>query len=372
MKQTAFLSIPLLAFSLLTHWRCSRSEAEPTPLETAREQNCISDTLSHMLLTATAQTEPVEDALQLSGEVSFDQDKVVRVLPLTSGQVLDVNVSLGDYVHAGQLLATLKSAEVAGLYQESSSATADLATAEKNLQNAKALVRSGMATDRDVTQAQSDYDKAQSNLERSKEVISIYGQNNTSRNGLIAIKAPISGYIVEKKISAGTQVRPDNADNLFTISDLRDVWVLANVYENDLARLHEGCLAEVSTLAYPDKVFRGKIDHISEVLDPENKVLKARICLPNPGNLLRPEMFTAVRVRNENGFRAVTIPASAPIMDFGKSYVIVLHDPCHYEARQVHILKTTGEKAYLKDGLAAGESVVTKEQLLLFNKLKEL
>jgi cobalt-zinc-cadmium efflux system membrane fusion protein len=374
LKQIAFLLCTICSITCV-NWDCSKSHVEnqSQSLENRQQaEHCISDTLAHLMRTDVIRKETIEDELKLSGQVSFDQDKVVRVMPLTSGLVLDVKVSLGDYVQAGQILATMKSAEIVGGYNDLSNAEAGLDQAEKTLKNMEIRYRNGLASEQDYQLAKSDLVRAQSNLEKAKETLGIYGQKNTSKSGVITLKAPISGYIVEKKISGGTQVRPDNADNLFTISGLQDVWVLANVYENDISRVKEGFQATITTLAYPDKEFRGKIEKVSQVIDPADKALKVRIRLDNSNHLLKPDMFTSVIVHNTTGITALAVPSSALITEYGHTYVILLKDNCHYFIREIHPLKTIGDKTYINGDLQDGDQVVTKEQLMLYNSLKEL
>jgi len=174
------------------------------------------------------------------------------------------------------------------------------------------------------------------------------------------VKAPISGYIVEKKANAGNFIRNDNADNLFTISDLKEVWIWANVFESDIAKVREGYSAVVKTLAYPDKAFHGKIDKISEVLNPDNKVMKIRINLPNDGLLLKPEMFTNVVIENTEQLKAVSIPSDAMIFEGGKNFVVQYHSKCDLKLVEVQVLKTENNQSYLSSGLNAGDIIISK------------
>jgi membrane fusion protein, heavy metal efflux system len=368
MKLYCLYAIMLLAMTAAMACKNKETTAEKAP---EKVSNCISDTLRSMIAIGVATEERIADVLTLAGEVNFNQDRVNRVFAPTSGVVLELKANLGDYVSKGQTLATVKSIEIVSSYNDIAIAQADLASAEKNLRNAEALLKGGLAAERDVTVARADFEKAQSNLNKAQTVVSIYGSDNTKIGGIISIKAPASGFIVEKKIAAGQQIRADNADNLFTISDLQEVWIIANVFENDISRVKVGETVAVTTLAYPDKVFNGKVDNLSAMLDPESKVLKARIRLQNSGGLLKPEMFTNVTVQNREGTQAITIPSTAVLQDYGKSFVIAFQDSCHYEIRNIQVLKVMGEKTYISSGLQAGEKVITKQELLLFNQLKE-
>ena len=322
-----------------------------------------------MIQIGTVSLEQIQDVLQVAGEVTFNQDKVVRVMPLTSGQVLDVSANLGSYVNKGQVLATIKSFENVNNASDQRYAQAEVAISKKNLEATEGLFKSGLASERDVATAKQEYEKSLTNAERAKNVSNIYGDRNAQ--GEIVVKAPISGVITEKKIAAGSYVRSDNADNLFTIGSIDDVWVMANIFEADMSRVKVGYETEITTLAYPDKVFHGKIDKLGDMLDPTNKALRVRIRLSNKDRLLKPEMFTNVKITNVQGFKALEVPSSAVLFDYGKNFVVKYRDVCNIEVTEVKILKTLGEKTYLSSGVAVGEQLITKNQLLIYNALKK-
>jgi len=332
---------------------------------------CISDSLSKMVKIDTAQTTQMKDELALSGEVSFDENKVVKVFPFTSGQVMEVKVSLGDKVTKGQTLAVLRSADVAGNYTDLSSTKADLAISKRQLEQAEYLYKNGISSERDYTEAKENYNKAVAANSKVRDQIAINGGGNTSASGTLVIKAPGSGYIVEENISAGNFIRPDNSSSLFTISDMKDVWIWANVFESDIAKVKKGYDARITTLAYPDKVFVGKVDEISSVLDPDNKVMKVRIALDNSDLLLKPEMFTNVTISNKEGASAVAIPASAVVFDNARNFVIVYHSKCNLKVSEVSVIKTVDSTSYIASGLKPGDKIVSKGQLLLYNALTE-
>ena len=337
--------------------------------EKQSEKFCVSDTLQKMIQIGMVSKENVEDLLQVGGEVTFNQDKVVRVMPLISGQVSDVKTNLGDYVQKGQILATLKSSEIVGNSNDQRSATADIAIYKKNMESMDASFKNGMASEKDYLNSKQDYEKSLSAYARASGFGKIYGSSNA--DGLINVIAPISGFIVEKKIANGSFVRSDNADNLFTIGNVDDVWVMANIFETDISRVKVGYEAEITTIAYPDKVFHGKIDKVGNMLDPLNKALKVRIKLNNDNKLLKPQMFTNVTIKNTQGIQSLVVPSSAITFDYGKNYVIVYRDKCDLDVREVNILKTLGDKTYLTSGVTEGEKIVTRNQLLIYNAFKK-
>jgi cobalt-zinc-cadmium efflux system membrane fusion protein len=335
------------------------------------KQVCISDSLAKMVKIDTAKTTPMKDELSLSGEVSFDDNKVVKVFPFASGQVVDVKVSLGDKVSKGQTLAVIRSADVAGNYTDLTSTKADLAISKRQLEQAEYLYKNGISSERDYTEARENYNKAMASNTKVRDQIAINGGGNTSASGTLVIKAPGNGYVVEKNISAGNFIRPDNSSSLFTISDMKDVWIWANVFESDIAKIKKGYDARITTLAYPDKVFNGNVDEISSVLDPDNKVMKVRIALNNNDLLLKPEMFTNVLVTNKEANSSVAIPSAAVIFNNSRNYVVVYNGNCDLQVREVSVIKSVDDITYISSGLKPGEKVVSKGQLLLYNALME-
>src|SRR6195952_3546170 len=223
------------------------------------KQVCISDTLEKIITIDTAKVTTMKNELNLSGEVSNDDNKVVKVFPFSSGQVVEVKVSIGDKVSKGQTLAVIKSSDVAGNYSDLSTSGNDVSITKRQMENTESLYKSGIASEREYLEAKENYNKALSSSNKIKEMIAINGGGHTTANGVYVITSPMSGYVVEKKINQGGFIRSDASDNLFTIGDISDVWVWANVYETDIAKVKEGYTAKVTTLAYPDSVFKGLV-----------------------------------------------------------------------------------------------------------------
>jgi cobalt-zinc-cadmium efflux system membrane fusion protein len=361
-KGLIFLSCLALASS------CKENNSQQ---QAEQKKVCITDSLSKIVRIDSAFITNMDDEVKLAGEISFNDNKVVKVFPFSSGKVVKVNVSLGDKVVKGQVLAVIQSADVAGNYADLSAANNDVAIAKRQMDNAAALYKNGIASEREFSEATENYQKALAAANKVKEQIAINGGGTTSASGTYLVTAPMTGYVVEKKLSQGSFIRSDNGDNLFTIGDISEVWVWANVYETDIARVKEGYKALITTLAYPDTTFSGVVDKVNQILDPETKVMKVRIRIPNPRMQLKPEMFANILVQNKAGKKSVAVPANAIVSDYGKNYVIIYHDKCNLELRQVDIITTVGSTTYLSSGLKGGEQLITKNQILLFNALKE-
>ncbi|MBR2648034.1 MAG: efflux RND transporter periplasmic adaptor subunit [Sediminibacterium sp.] len=358
-------NIILIPVILLSFVAC---KDKPKPVVQA-ETPLIQDSMFKLITIDTIKEKVMEDELQLSGQIVFDENKVVKVFPNVSGVIVSMPVSIGDKVYKGQLLATLRSADIAGSYSDLKSSDADIAITERQLKNTQQLYEKGIASEKDLTEAKNNYAKALAVKEKIINLLSINGGGNTKAGGTFDIKSPIDGYIVEKKSNPGNFIRSDMADNLFTISNLQNVWVYANVYESDISRVKEGYRADVRVIAYPDKVFSTTVDKVSEVLDPNNKIQKIRLKLANPNMLLKPEMFSTISVFNSTGRKALAIKSSAIIFDNSKNYILIYRSRNQVEIREISILKKAGDWTYIAEGVSDGEPYISKRGLLIFNSL---
>ncbi|MDO6431194.1 efflux RND transporter periplasmic adaptor subunit [Flavitalea sp. BT771] len=326
----------------------------------------LPDSLARNIKLDSVVNSRVVNSITLTGKVTFNEDNVAKIYPLVSGNITDIKVMLGDYVQQGQTLAVIRSGEMAGYSNDLITAETNVAVARKNLEATKDMYRSGLASARDSIAAQAGYDQATAALHKAQQVLQL---NGGSRNGQYQVKTPISGFVVEKLATNNMSLRPDNSSNLFTISDLKNIWVIANVYESSIALIKPGDSVNVTTLSYPDKVFRGKVDKIMNVLDPTNKVMKVRIVLANPGYLLKPEMFANVMLNNKENKQMLSVPSTALIFDHSQYYVLVYKSPSDITIRAVQVSGTIGDKTYISEGLSEGEKVIGSQALLIYQEL---
>jgi len=359
-----YFSVSAISALILFITSCHKPKEDPKP-----EKFVLSDTMAKMIQLDTITNCSIDNTLTLSGQVGFNENNIVKVFPRSSGQVIESKVTLGDKVTKGQVLATIRSADIAGNYADLSGAEADIAIAKRQLDNQQSLYESGIASEKDYNEAKQNYQKALAGKTKIESSININSGTRSSSSGVYSLVAPIDGYIVEKKVNAGDFLRSDMGDNLFTISDLKNVWVWANVFEGDISRVSEGEAVQVSTLAFPDKMYDGKIDKISQVLDPENKAMKVRISLNNTDLSLKPQMFARVIVETKDAQQALCIPFSSIITDNGKNYIVSYYSRDSLKVKQVNLLQVAGSKAYVSGNVEPGEKLVTKNQLLLYNAL---
>ncbi len=356
-----FNYIPLLLAMFVSLQACENTKkAEPD------KDFSLSDSTLSLIAFDTVKQEPIKNELKLTGKITFNEDKVVKIYPIVGGRVEALKVELGDYVRKGDVLMIVRSSEIADYENQLVSAQSNVIIAQKNVDVTEDMFQAGLASDKDHVNAKNELQKAEGELARVKEVLDLFGATGKP---IIEIKAPVNGFVVEKNVTENMQFRGDSPNNLFTISDMDNIWVIANVYESDVAKIRLGLDARISVLAYPDKYYEGHIDKIFNVIDPFSKVLKTRIVLNNADYMLKPEMFANVRVMYQDNHGLPAISASAIIFDNNRNFVLVYKSPHNIEIREVQVEKTIGDIAYMKRGLNLGDVVISKGQLLVYQEL---
>lgn len=332
-----------------------------------KHQFCLSDTMQKKATVQEVKMEKVKNTISLSGKIEANEDKWVKVFPIVGGVVEEMRVELGDYVNKGQTLAVIRSSEIADFQNQLSHAQSTVTIGEKSLSSANEMSKAGLATEKEVVEASTDLEKAKADLKRILQTNSIYG---AKANAIQTIVAPMSGYIIAKNVTDKMQFRVDGAEPFFIIANLEEVWVMANVFESDISKIKIGYDASIKVIAYKDKIFTGKTDRIFSILDPQSKVMKVRIRIPNKDNLLKPEMFAQININYDNGnLQLPAIPSQAIIFDKNKNFVMVYRDQCNIETREVDIFQSVGNTTYIKSGLAEEEKIITQYQLLVFDAL---
>ena len=220
---------------------------------------CLTDSLLKIVSVDTVHLHDVADELTLNGRVTFNQEQVAHVYPMFGGTVTELRAEVGDYVRKGDILAILRSGEVADYERQMKEAEQQVIIARRNVDATRDMFDSGLASDKDVLQARQELINAEAEEDRIKEIFSI---NNFSGRSFYEVKSPVSGFIVEKSVSRNMQLRPDQGEEIFTVSGLEHVWVMADVYESDISKVAEGASVHITTLAYPGKEFTGNIDKV--------------------------------------------------------------------------------------------------------------
>lgn len=304
--------------------------------------------------------------LTFAGRVTANPDLTVSYSSLVNGIIERTYFALGDRVTKGQVMLDIRSAELSALQSELTALESSLQVAERQLKSAETMFADQMLSEKEYLEAQVQVRQAKAAYEKAKADIALYG--NSKGGGVFSVLAPASGYVITKKGAAGGTVFAES-EPLFAIAGLREVWVMTNIYAGNLQFVGEGMEASITSVSYPNEVFRGKISALAQVFDPEDKVLKARIVLPNEEMKLKPGMSVVVRLRNQSGEKTVSLPSEAVIFD-NDTYFVVIRKGNEFAVREVVVAGSHGGTTYLTSGVELGEEIVAKNQLLIYNELK--
>lgn len=333
------------------------------------EKFCLNEDLKKKVTIEAVRKEPVSETFSLTGNVTYNADNVVQFTSLVNGIVTNTFFSLGDYVKKGQVLAEIKSTELNGLQSENKSVASQLLVAQRQLASTKSMYEDGIASQKDLIQAESEVNVLKSSLENIKSNLALYSAS--SEKSVFQIKAPSNGFIVAKNMSSGMQIS-EGSEPLFTISDLNEVWVMVNIYATDMQNIKENMEVKIKTLAYPDETFSGKITALSQVFDSEERVLKARIVMKNKDLKLKPGMSADIILNKQNASTElmVAVPVKAVIFDDNHNFLLIYKDDCNIEIREVEPVTKNSEVVYFDKGILENEQIITKNQLLIYESLK--
>lgn len=259
---------------------------------------------------ATAGEHIAAPELNVTGVVSPDVSRQVPVPSLASGRVVEIDARLGDRVTKGQLLFKVRSSDIAGAFSDYRKAVRNEELAKIQLNRAKILFDDGAVPKSALEVAQTTEDNAKIDLETTTEHLHLLGSDLDHPTGIVEVYAPVSGVITDQQITNSSGVQALTAPNPFTISDLSHVWIVCDVYENDMAQVHIGEYTDIHVNAYPDRVFKARISNILPVLDPNIRTTKVRLEMENSG-LLRLGMFVTATFHGLQREKHAVVPASA-------------------------------------------------------------
>lgn len=354
------LAVALLAVS------CSNKEEQAAePKET---KFCLKADLKAKIEIDDVKVTPVAETIALTGNVTYNTDQVVQFSSLIDGVVTNTFFSLGDYVKKGQVLAEIKSTELNSLKSEEISLKSQLEVAKRQYASVKSMFDDGIASQSDLLKAKSEVDVTESSINNVKQNLALFSAS--TEKSVFRILAPANGYVVNKNMSPGMQISAGDAP-LFTISDLKEVWVMVNIYATNLKDVSEGMEVNIKTPAYPDEAFKGRIDMLSQVFDAEEHVVKARIIMNNKDKKLKPGMPADIMISSKaQQGEMPAVPAKALLFDDNQNYILVYHDDCNIEIRHIAPAVKNRDYLYFDKGVNVGEKVITKNHLLIYEQLK--
>src|SRR5580692_5789992 len=261
--------------------------------------------------------------LRVTGVVTPDISRNVPVISVAAGRVVEIAARLGDTVKKGQLLLRVQSADVAAAFSDYQKAVADEQLTRTQLERAQLLYDKGAFSLNDLQVAQDTDAKAKVDVKTAAEKLRVLGNTNLDQpSGIVEIRAPVTGVITDQQVTNAAGVAGLGSPNPFTISDLTYVWILCDVYENDLSNVQLGENADIRLNAYPDKRFTGVISNIGPILDPNIRTAKVRLEVSNPG-LMRPGMFVTATFHGQTKERRTAVPATAILHLHDRDWVYI-------------------------------------------------
>jgi membrane fusion protein, heavy metal efflux system len=358
MKSHYLLSIPLL-FLLAG---CVRSQAKQQEAVVDPNKTELNQYQMKQITLDTAHVEEEHAEVRFSGTVSMDLDHAVPIYSFVSGKVLKVPVKLGDYVKKGQILAVLMSTDLSNNLTQLDAAKGNLALAAKQLDATRELYKAKLNSQIDLLTAESAYKAAEDAviaLETTRKTFGVDSNKATSSNSLYNIVATTDGYIVAKNLNEGTIVLEGTSTNLFMISNIKSkIWVLFNIFENDMYQIHEKDQVDVVAYAFPDKTYAGVIENIGTVLDPASNTVVARVVLGNEDNLLKAGLFASVRVHVNKHKDAVAVPRECLVYYDNEYYVEKQTGRYNFEKTKVTVDGYTTKYAYISNGVGDKDVLV--------------
>jgi len=356
------LRTSLLLFAALACGNAARVEPGPTHAKAPDNTVELHGQSASYIRVEPASAGTRDSERSLAARIAFDDRKVSIMGPPVQGRVSSVDVIPGDHVEKGALLLTIRAPDIAAASAQLTEAKTARALAERNAERAKLLLDRGAGSQAESQQADSALAQAQAEQQRAEAVLAALGGSHGSNE--YQLRSPISGVVVERNVSVGTEVHVDQDKPLVTVADLSTLWVMADVYEQDLAKVHIGDEARVHVPAFPDKDPIGHITYVGNTIDPVTRVATARIEIPNPNSSLRPGMFANVEVKGLSE-GAVDIPIAAVLARRDQFFVFTRNPNGTFAQREVRPGEQHGEHIRILSGLAPGDPVVTEGAILL-------
>lgn len=317
---------------------------------------------------AEVESRKVPRMIHTTARVDFDETKVAHVGPRIPGRVASVAANLGDTVKSGDTLAVLDSVVLGETIARQRATVVDEELARKTLNRERTLHAEKLSPEQQVLEAEAAYQKALAMRREATEQLRLYGGKG-SQGSHFRLRAPIDGRVIEKHLTLGELVTPE--DKVFTVADLSSVWIWVDLFERDLSRVHIGDDATAVTDAWPTATFSGKVAYITDTVDPDSRTVRARVDIDNPDGKLKPGMFANVTLSDPHDVNqqplteVLAIPPSA-IQREGNGWVaFVQTEPGHFEKRFLQVGIRTDAFIEVIQGVAEGEDVVIEGGFIL-------
>jgi membrane fusion protein, heavy metal efflux system len=366
---TSTAALLIASFAVLFAGGCEKAKKDPAAeappaatVESQSDQNLVSVDKPERFPLVAATEHQATSTLNVTGSVTPDVSREIPVVSIASGRVVAIHVRLGDYVHKGQLIMEVQSTDVSGAFDQYLKAVNDERLARTQLERAKLLYDKGAIAKSQLEIAQDGEDDAKADLTAAEQQLHVLGVNKDNPAETVKVYAPASGFIIQQNVTdaATAGVAYSGSANAFTIADLSHVWILCDVYENDLASVHIGQEADIRLNAYPDKILKGRISDIGSVLDPTIRTAKVRIQVDNPGDFMRLGMFATATFHGRTPEMHTAVPAAAVLHLHDRDWVFVPAGEAKFRRTEVEGgVMLPGNMQEILSGLKPGQQVVS-------------
>jgi len=320
--------------------------------------------LSSLKLVAVSEERlPVADPV--NARIAYDENATTRIASPVGGRIIGLRAEVGDRVQRDAVLAEIDSPELATAEADWRKAQADELRKKLAFERARTLFDGDVLPRKDYESAAADHQQAKA--ETTRAMLRMKNLHASGRgDGRFVLKTPIAGIVADKQINPGMEVRPDLANPLFVITDIRRLWVVADVPERSAAQIHPGQAVSIETDAYPEQKFAARVDLVGLALDPVTRRLQVRCSIENAERKLKPEMFARVAfLADEGSKKGISLPNTSLFIEGMYSYVFVEKQPGTFEKRRVNVRVRGHDRSFVDAGLSSGERVVSEGAFLL-------
>jgi cobalt-zinc-cadmium efflux system membrane fusion protein len=349
----------------------SDAQAAADTSKTEASNTVVLDTIAMRLggiVVGRAESVPVGQLL-VTGTITYDPSRVSEIGARAPGRVTAMRAELGDRVGQGQVLAVLESPDIGQLRATQRQGVELLAIARENFAREKGLAEQGISSRKELLVAEADLRRAEAEVRSTAERLRVLGASAGTGSQFV-VTSPFAGVVVARKASLGEMAEP--ADSLFTIADLSRVWIELDVFERDLARVRVGQSVSVSVVAYPDRLFPGRIVYVGDVLDPKQRTVRARVEIPNANRALKPGMFARAGIGVATGGVGIVVVPQSAVQEFKGRHVVFIPGTRAGEFRAVVVEpgeSLDGNRITIRSGLVAGSPIVIAGAFALRSEL---
>lgn len=370
MNHPILVALLLSAVLLPSAYAADKNPAKPVKVAAAADEIVLTPDSPQF---ANLKIEPVIEVPApatdpLNGKITFDENYTARISSPVVGHALQINAQIGDKVKAGQVLMVIDSPDLNSAIADARKAEADLQLKRQAHERSRLLLDGGVIARKEFENSQADLAESDAEAQRTKARLKTLGATHSGAVDSYKVRAPITGVVVDRQINPGSEVRPDAQAPLFILTSPEHLWATIDLPERDLGKVAEGQALAIQVDAYPDEIFNGRVLSIGAMVDPATRRIQVRCTVDSKGKL-KPEMYARITPLSATNTKVIKLPNSALITEGLYSYVFVETSPGHIKKRRVLLSSQGRDFATAKEGLGAGEHLVTSGAILLNSEL---